>query len=922
MAEQKQKKKSTAAKSAARGGSKSSARGKGGKKAAARPVRREIGAFVCLFLGIFTVLCCFHVNAVVLNLMASLFKGTIGAGFYILPFSFLLGFLILLLHDGRPVALRVTCAFLLAATIGALAHVFSGGSELEWSWEMFGGLWDGGISGAGGGILSGFLAELLSAVISRIGAAIVLLAALLLELITCLNMTIGGILTAIRERPRAEYAEPQREHPDPAQVIVNHVAQKQIERTERKRSRMSEFDLPVDDPPMPVAEPEAGKKGKKNAPVRPDVFVENSRRKAAEEKAAETAGHGPDILAERPKPVKDYKKQLEALRQEELAKAEQRPEAAEAPQELPHQFPPLILENRSADGEETEAAEAPEPVEEPLPEPVCMLPEKAAPVMPLPPIAAPAPDEKPIKKEEVHQEAAKIAQEIVTGEQLMIYHYPPVELLRSGDGSSVDGTEEMRQNADRLSDTLQSFGIEAHIINVTRGPSVTRYELELQRGVKLSKVTNLADDIALALGASGVRIAAIPDKISVVGIEVPNRIVSVVMAREVIDSPEFAKHKSKVSFAVGKDIGGNRIIGDIGKLPHLLIAGTTGSGKSVCMNSLIISLLYKAKPEEVKLIMIDPKMVELGIYNGIPHLLIPVVTDPKKAAGSLQWAVTEMMRRYRMMADAGVRDLESYNKQARMSADDELEPMPQIVVVIDELADLMLVAAKEVEESICRIAQMGRASGIHLVIATQRPSADVITGLMKANIPSRIAFAVASAMESRIILDTAGAEKLVGKGDMLYAPLGQGKPKRVQGCFITDNEVQDVVTFIKDSSEAEYSDSVMAEIDKKAAESGKSGSGSSGGTAAETESSDGDEMLPAAVDVILETGQASVSMLQRRLKLGYARAARIMDEMEERGIVGPFEGSKPRQLLITREQWQAIKDGAPISSEPVEEEIP
>ena len=340
------------------------------------------------------------------------------------------------------------------------------------------------------------------------------------------------------------------------------------------------------------------------------------------------------------------------------------------------------------------------------------------------------------------------------------------------------------------------------------------------------------------------------------------------------------------------------------------------------MNSLIISLLYKAKPEEVKLIMIDPKMVELGIYNGIPHLLIPVVTDPKKAAGSLQWAVTEMMRRYRMMADAGVRDLESYNKQARASADDELEPMPQIVVVIDELADLMLVAAKEVEESICRIAQMGRASGIHLVIATQRPSADVITGLMKANIPSRIAFAVASAMESRIILDTAGAEKLVGKGDMLYAPLGQGKPKRVQGCFITDDEVQEVVSFVKASSEAEYSDSVMAEIDKKAAESGKTGSGSSGSTAAETDGSEGDEMLPAAVDVILETGQASVSMLQRRLKLGYARAARIMDEMEERGIVGPFEGSKPRQLLITREQWQAIKDGAPISSEPVEEEIP
>ena len=565
--------------------------------------------------------------------------------------------------------------------------------------------------------------------------------------------------------------------------------------------------------------------------------------------------------------------------------------------ELPHQMPPLVIDHFDA-------------------------PKPAPAAQPLPPVEIPEQPEK-LKKADVQLEAAQIAQEIGQQEpQKPEYEFPPVSLLKAGSGQSHDGTEEMRQNAERLSDTLQSFGIEAHIINVTRGPSVTRYELELQRGVKLSKVTNLADDIALALGASGVRIAAIPDKISVVGIEVPNRIVSVVMAREVIDSPEFEKCKSRVSFAVGKDIGGNRIIGDIGKLPHLLIAGTTGSGKSVCMNSLIISLLYKAKPEEVKLIMIDPKMVELGIYNGIPHLLIPVVTDPKKAAGSLQWAVTEMMRRYRMMADAGVRDLESYNKQARASADDELEPMPQIVVVIDELADLMLVAAKEVEESICRIAQMGRASGIHLVIATQRPSADVITGLMKANIPSRIAFAVASAMESRIILDTAGAEKLVGKGDMLYAPLGQGKPKRVQGCFITDDEVQEVVSFVKASSEVEYSDSVMAEIDKKAAESGKSGSGGSGSTAAETDGSDGDEMLPAAVDVILETGQASVSMLQRRLKLGYARAARIMDEMEERGIVGPFEGSKPRQLLITREQWQAIKDGAPISSEPVEEEIP
>ena len=895
----------------------SSSRGrkKPAKKQAA-PIRREVGACVCLVLALLTVLCCFRIDAAILNLLGSVFRGLIGAGFYILPFSFVMSFLILILHDGRPVALRVTCTFLTAALVGSLVQLVGGSFDAPEGWEVVTALWDGGISGTAGGVLSGGLASLLAALISRIGAVIVVIVGMLLSLITSLNMTVASIVTAIKNRPRAEYAEPQREHKDTAQAIVDTVATHHIEHVQRaeqrRASRMSEFDLPVDDPPLPEETPK--KSAKRSAPMRPDVFVENSRRQAKPSAAPAQepeAAEAPTAQAE-PEVHTDYKSQFDALiadQPEPPAKAAE-PEPEEEPAPIPNvipmtqprQMPPLIIDHFDA------------PKLEPQPAP--------APEEPLSPLQTPEQPEK-LKKADVQLEAAQIAQQITQQEPAKPeYQFPPVDLLKAGSGQAHDGTEEMRQNAERLSDTLQSFGIEAHIINVTRGPSVTRYELELQRGVKLSKVTNLADDIALALGASGVRIAAIPDKISVVGIEVPNRIVSVVMAREVIDSPEFAKHKSKVSFAVGKDIGGNRIIGDIGKLPHLLIAGTTGSGKSVCMNSLIISLLYKAKPEEVKLIMIDPKMVELGIYNGIPHLLIPVVTDPKKAAGSLQWAVTEMMRRYRMMADAGVRDLESYNKQARMSADDELEPMPQIVVVIDELADLMLVAAKEVEESICRIAQMGRASGIHLVIATQRPSADVITGLMKANIPSRIAFAVASAMESRIILDTAGAEKLVGKGDMLYAPLGQGKPKRVQGCFITDNEVQDVVTFIKDSSEAEYSDSVMAEIDKKAAESGKSGSGSSGSTAAETESSDGDEMLPAAVDVILETGQASVSMLQRRLKLGYARAARIMDEMEERGLVGPFEGSKPRQLLITREQWQAIKDGAPISSEPVEEEIP
>lgn len=899
----------------------SSSRGrkKPAKKQAA-PIRREVGACVCLVLALLTVLCCFRIDAAILNLLGSVFRGLIGAGFYILPFSFVMSFLILILHDGRPVALRVTCTFLTAALVGSLVQLVGGSFDAPEGWEVVTALWDGGISGTAGGVLSGGLASLLAALISRIGAVIVVIVGMLLSLITSLNMTVASIVTAIKNRPRAEYAEPQREHKDTAQAIVDTVATHHIEHVQRaeqrRASRMSEFDLPVDDPPLPEETPK--KSAKRSAPMRPDVFVENSRRQAKPSAAPAQepeAAEAPTAQAE-PEVHTDYKSQFDALiadQPEPPAKAaEPEPEEEPAPAPIPNvipmtqprQMPPLIIDH----------FDAPKPEPQPAP----------APEEPLSPLQTPEQPEK-LKKADVQLEAAQIAQQITQQEPAKPeYQFPPVDLLKAGSGQAHDGTEEMRQNAERLSDTLQSFGIEAHIINVTRGPSVTRYELELQRGVKLSKVTNLADDIALALGASGVRIAAIPDKISVVGIEVPNRIVSVVMAREVIDSPEFAKHKSKVSFAVGKDIGGNRIIGDIGKLPHLLIAGTTGSGKSVCMNSLIISLLYKAKPEEVKLIMIDPKMVELGIYNGIPHLLIPVVTDPKKAAGSLQWAVTEMMRRYRMMADAGVRDLESYNKQARMSADDELEPMPQIVVVIDELADLMLVAAKEVEESICRIAQMGRASGIHLVIATQRPSADVITGLMKANIPSRIAFAVASAMESRIILDTAGAEKLVGRGDMLYAPLGEGKPKRVQGCFISSEEIERVVNFVKENGETDYDESVIDKINAAVAEKEK-GSGKGGGNAAPDQNAadDVDELLPAAIDVVMETGQASVSMLQRRLKLGYSRAARIVDEMETRGIVGPFEGSKPRQLLITKEQWQELKmKGAYGATPPEAEELP
>ena len=520
-------------------------------------------------------------------------------------------------------------------------------------------------------------------------------------------------------------------------------------------------------------------------------------------------------------------------------------------------------------------------------------------------------------KAEVEQAAAQVSAEIgasMEGEE-PAYRYPPITLLnQSRQGNPTEAGAELRTNAQRLADTLTSFGVDATPGDVIRGPAVTRYEFVLDQGVKLSKITNLADDIALALGAGSVRIAPVPDKISVVGIEVPNKHVSAVPIRDVLESRAFVAHKSCVAFVVGRDIANQDIIGDIAKLPHVLIAGTTGSGKSVCTNSLIVSLLYKSTPEEVRFIMVDPKMVELAPYNGIPHLLIPVVTDPKKAAGALQWAVYEMMKRYKTFSEMGVKKLEEYNHLAAQRED--LKKMPTVVVVIDELADLMLVAAKEVEESICRVAQMGRAAGIHLVIATQRPSADVITGLMKANIPSRIAFAVASSLESRIILDTPGAEKLVGRGDMLYAPLGEGKPRRVQGCFITPEEIERVVAFVKQSGEAEYSDEVMQKIEEAMAEKEKGGGKKDrydGSTTAAVEEMEGDELFPAAVEVVLETGMASVSMLQRRLKLGYSRAARLVDQMEERGVVGPFEGSKPRQVLITKEQWQELqmkKDGA------------
>lgn len=487
------------------------------------------------------------------------------------------------------------------------------------------------------------------------------------------------------------------------------------------------------------------------------------------------------------------------------------------------------------------------------------------------------------------------------------YQIPSIDFLQNGVSRAEDPAvdQEMKEKAGILVETLKSFGVTVRITGIFRGPSVTRYEIQPAAGIKVSKITGLADDIALSLAAQGVRIEApIPGK-PAIGIEVPNSHKDTVSLREILESDSFRSSRSKLAFAVGRDIAGNAVVGDIARLPHMIIAGATGSGKSVCTNSIIMSILYHATPEEVKLILIDPKIVEFTVYEGIPHLLIPVVTDPKKAAGALNWAVQEMQRRYNLFAENSVRDLGDYNAAAAQPGNG-LEPMPQIVVIIDELADLMMTTSKEVEDSICRLAQKARAAGMHLIIATQRPTTDIITGLIKANIPSRIALSVMSQVDSRTILDTGGAEKLLGHGDMLYLPNGKIKPVRVQGCFTSTKEIEKVVDFIKSQTQSEYSDEIMEQVEQSIpvtkAEAKELRAAEKAAAVNEPEPGSDEDVLERAIEVVVEAGQASTSSLQRRLKLGYARAARMMDELEQMGVIGPYEGAKPRKVLMTKEQ--------------------
>ena len=496
-------------------------------------------------------------------------------------------------------------------------------------------------------------------------------------------------------------------------------------------------------------------------------------------------------------------------------------------------------------------------------------------------------------------------------EPVKAYELPPVDCLDAPKRSTKAGTgNELREKGETIVKTLASFGVGTRIVEICQSPSVTRFELQPEPGVKISKITALADDIAMNLAASGVRIEApIPNK-NAVGIEVPNAEKAMVTLREIIDSDSFRNSKSRLNVALGRDIQGEVTCADLAKMPHLLVAGTTGSGKSVCLNTMIMSLLYNATPDEVKLIMIDPKKVEFTVYKSIPHLLVPVVADPRKAAGALSWAVAEMDKRYALFADHGVRNLQGYNTYA---VSNNLPKMPQIVIIIDELSDLMMAASNEVEDSICRLAQKARAAGMHLIVATQRPSVDVITGLIKANIPSRIAFAVKSQIDSRTIIDTQGAEKLLGNGDMLYCPVGLSKPVRVQGAYVSDDEIERVIEFVTSQGDVQYDDSVMQEIEIKASQSGGKKKGAE--VVVETGGADyEDEMIPKAIEVVVEAGMASTTLLQRKLKLGYARAARIVDELSEKGIIGPFEGSKPRKVLITKEQWYEMQANSSMNA--------
>ncbi len=733
-------------------------------------------------------------------------------------------------------------------------------------------------AGTGGGVVGGLLGLPLIRAAGELGARIIILLLLFVAVMVLTGTTLMGLFRTIK-RPVdmvSEGLENARQRREEERLILERDAQIDVPLEPQLPAHPVRAETPASLFPPPPEKKKAEKKNDKLERLKSVFGVEESEEQESAS-AAEVSASAQES-AGLPQQVEEGAQALER--------------ALEEIEDIPIPAPQVDAV-RSAPAQKEPVFPLPDreksPVEEalPVPDDVKELTEKFM--------------EEKEQKDRKEATPAQVTQ-YQAAEPVKAYCFPPVTMLAvSPHGNPAMETEELQTNGRILVDTLKSFGVQTKILDICRGPAVTRYEIQPAAGVKISKITNLSDDLALNLAATGVRIEApIPGK-AAVGIEVPNKSRSTVRMRELVESNSFQTSKSKLSVALGRDIAGQPVIADLAKMPHLLIAGTTGSGKSVCINSLIISMLYKASPDEVRFLMIDPKAVELTEYNGMPHMLVPVVTDPRKASGALGWAVSEMMKRYKIFSECNVRNLQGYNHLAASQdyQDENGQPMPsmpQIVIIIDELADLMMAAPKEVEDSICRLAQLARAAGMHLVVATQRPSVDVVTGLIKANIPSRIALTVSNAVDSRTILDAGGAEKLLGNGDMLFAPVGSTKPLRVQGCYVSDDEISSIVEFVKKAKSIEYDEKVIEEIERNAASESK------GDDSGDSEGG-GDPMIDEAIKCVVEAGQASTSLLQRRLRLGYARAGRLIDEMEQLGVVGPHEGSKPRQVLMTYAQW-------------------
>ena len=841
------------------------------------------------------------------GLISAFVKGLFGFSGLLLP-VFVVVFCVWMLasEEKKYPAVRGIGAFLFLLTVAAAAHIINPVETGTAGFLKRCGMLYGEGAFSNGGLFGGLLGGALHSALDTLGSVIILLALLIISIVMATGKSFFHAIgdanahRKARKKVRNEKIKNKAERIRQQELIEE---ERLAKKEERRKKTMAKEDFNIElkegkQEEKPYVEETVFRKkpmtleSKKREPIF-DFVKENEEEAAAKKDAVKAAAAAMAATA----------------LQEVEAKAETAFAVEEVLQEPPvikqpeiDETAPIIDITAVEETPETEMTEEEEDI--PIIEMVSVadeLQEEAT--------SAPVPERAAEEAEaEVEEETAaeeKKAEDVPEPEILAEpveeekpYIYPPIDLLgadpQTGSGSN---RSEMIENARKLESTLKSFGVDAKVIQISKGPTVTRYELSPSQGVKVSKIVNLADDIALNLAASGIRIEApIPGK-AAVGIEVPNKETQSVYMRTLLESDAFKEHPSKLAFALGQDIAGNPVVTDIAKMPHLLIAGATGSGKSVCINTLITSILYKADPKEVKLLLVDPKVVELSVYNGIPHLLIPVVTDPKKASSALNWAVREMLQRYNDFAAHGVRDIKGFNKMMEDKGD-EKGKMPQIVIIIDELADLMMAAPGEVEDSICRLAQMARAAGMHLIIATQRPSVDVITGVIKANIPSRLAFAVSSGIDSRTILDMVGAEKLLGKGDMLFYPSGQSKPSRLQGAFVTDQEVEAIVDFLKKSSRPYYTQETIDQITSTA----KAGGG---------DAEDSDEFFGPAVDLILEKEKASVSMLQRQFRIGYNRAARLMDDLERHGIVGPEEGSKPRKVLITRSEWEEMTGKVP-----------